>query len=173
MVAKALDIFLMAYTHAIKTGTYDKRTKEEETSASGVSKINIPSVVVDESSGLDASGKSIRNEPETGVGNESYNKSGFSASDSDGTASSASNQMKSHIMDSSTGMNAPVAGQVQVIEPGNVPFNSNTSEVPESHSTSAVISPVDVHQFVFAPIEEEMAGDGSYLVAVMVEFIWR
>lgn len=187
MVAKALDIFLVAYTHAIKTGTYDKRTKEEETSASGVSNINIPPVVVDKSSGLDASGKSIRNEPETGVGNESYNKSSFSTSDSDGTASSASNQMKSHIMDSSTGkseigyvmeykasgMNAPAAGQVQVLEPGNIHFNNNTSEVPESHSTSAVISPADVHQFVFAPIEEEMAGDGSYLVAAMVEFIWR
>ncbi|XP_073119477.1 uncharacterized protein [Henckelia pumila] len=187
MVAKALDIFLMAYTHALKTGTYNKRTKAEETSSSGVSNINIPPVVVDKSSGLDASGKFIRNVSETGVEHESY-KSSFSASDSDGAASSSSNQMKSHIMDSSTGKpeigyimeckasgmiaSSPApTGQVLVLEPGNVHFKNNNSELLESDSTSAIISPADVHHLVFAPIEEEMVGDGSYMVAVVVEFI--
>ncbi|XP_027349892.1 regulator of MON1-CCZ1 complex isoform X2 [Abrus precatorius] len=41
----------------------------------------------------------------------------------------------------------------------------------ESQLTSAAISPDEMYSFVFSPIDEEMVGDPSYLVAVIIEFL--
>ncbi|XP_061346358.1 uncharacterized protein LOC133292005 isoform X2 [Gastrolobium bilobum] len=41
----------------------------------------------------------------------------------------------------------------------------------ESQLTSAVISPDELYSFVFSPVDEEMVGDPSYLVAIIIEFL--
>ncbi|XP_078163983.1 C18orf8 [Carex rostrata] len=48
------------------------------------------------------------------------------------------------------------------------------SAVPQpmaSHGTSVAISPDEMHRFVFTLVEDEMSGDPSYLVSVIVEFL--
>lgn len=42
-----------------------------------------------------------------------------------------------------------------------------------SHGASVAISPVEMYQFVFALVEDEMSGDPSYLVSVIIEFLRR
>ncbi|KAL2518683.1 Nucleolar 27S pre-rRNA processing [Abeliophyllum distichum] len=61
--------------------------------------------------------------------------------------------------------------QFQILGPGSNVLNANASEQLESQVSSAAISPADLHRFVFAAIEEEMAGDSSYLVSIIVEFL--
>ncbi|KAL2527185.1 Mic1 domain-containing protein [Abeliophyllum distichum] len=46
----------------------------------------------------------------------------------------------------------------QILGPGSNALNANASEQLESQVSSAAISPADLHRFVFAAIEEEMAG---------------
>lgn len=50
------------------------------------------------------------------------------------------------------------------------------SAVPQqmtSHGASVAISPDEMHRFVFTLVEDEMSGDPSYLVSVIVEFLRR
>ncbi|KAL2498243.1 Urb2 domain-containing protein [Abeliophyllum distichum] len=61
--------------------------------------------------------------------------------------------------------------QFQILGPGSNVLNANASEQLESQVSSAAISPADLHRFVFAAIEEQMAGDSSYLVSIIVEFL--
>ncbi|KAI3949154.1 hypothetical protein MKW98_026534 [Papaver atlanticum] len=52
--------------------------------------------------------------------------------------------------------------------------NQSESDIPgqrELQVASAAISPDEMYQFIFAPVEEEMAGDPAYLVAIIVEYL--
>ncbi|KAI3472124.1 hypothetical protein Pfo_029612 [Paulownia fortunei] len=122
MVARAIDVLLTAYSHAIKTGSYYKRIVAEETSPSVASNLTRP--------------KGYLLEPGT------------------------------------SGSEVPPTGQSQILGPGNDQLNSDASERHQSQVTSsAATSPADFYSCVFAPAEEEMAGDGSYLMAIIVEFL--
>ncbi|CAI9779419.1 unnamed protein product [Fraxinus pennsylvanica] len=184
VVSRAIDVLITTYSHAVKTGSYQKRTDTEETSPSGVSNLNSPNIVVEESSGIDAS--EVPQEPARGIENESSNRFTLSTSGSDGSVSFESKTMTSHNLDSLSGMTeggysvepeatgAQVDASVvqsQILGPGNKALNANASEQQESQVSSAAISPADLHRFVFAAIEEEMAGDASYLVSIVVEFV--
>ncbi|XP_031261911.1 regulator of MON1-CCZ1 complex isoform X2 [Pistacia vera] len=46
----------------------------------------------------------------------------------------------------------------------------NISEQQDSQLTSPAISPDEMYRFVFAPVEEEILGDPSYLVSIIIEF---
>uniref|UniRef100_A0A5B6ZLY4 Uncharacterized protein n=1 Tax=Davidia involucrata TaxID=16924 RepID=A0A5B6ZLY4_DAVIN len=187
MVARAIDVLVTSYSHSIKTGSYFKGTKAEKTSPSGIPRVNNHGNVADEStSRVDAFGKSVTHEAAGGVENESINRSTFSASDSEDNASFEPRKSNSHNLHSLGGkidaenlMGAetssaevhPSALQSQLLGPGNNPLNANVSEQQESQVTSAAISPDEMYSFVFAIVEEEMVGDSSYLVAIIVEFL--
>ncbi|KAE8713153.1 hypothetical protein F3Y22_tig00110213pilonHSYRG00023 [Hibiscus syriacus] len=49
------------------------------------------------------------------------------------------------------------------------PLNASVSEQQESHLTSPAISPDEMYKFVFVPIKEEMIGEPSYLVSIILE----
>lgn len=184
VVVRAIDVLLTAYSHAIKTGSYYKRIIAEETSQSGASNVNMPGAVVNESTtGRDASGKFIKQEPESGSENESHNRSNVPTSDADGSLKMKSNYLdpsigkteRGNLLEPGTsgGEDLPT-GQSQILGPGNDQLNSNASEQHQSQVTSsAATSPADLYSSVFAPVEEEMAGDGSYLTAIIVEFLRR
>ncbi|KAJ6994257.1 regulator of MON1-CCZ1 complex-like isoform X3 [Populus alba x Populus x berolinensis] len=59
----------------------------------------------------------------------------------------------------------------QHLRPTNSPLNASVSERQESQVTSPAISPNEMYSLVFAPVEEEMVGDSSYFVAIIVEFL--
>ncbi|KAJ6923823.1 hypothetical protein NC652_017212 [Populus alba x Populus x berolinensis] len=61
----------------------------------------------------------------------------------------------------------------QHLRPTNSPLNASVSERQESQVTSPAISPNEMYSLVFAPVEEEMVGDSSYFVAIIVEFLRR
>jgi hypothetical protein len=42
-----------------------------------------------------------------------------------------------------------------------------------SHGAGVAISPLEMYRFVFALVEDEMSGDPSYLVSVIIEFLRR
>ncbi|GFQ04355.1 uncharacterized protein c18orf8 [Phtheirospermum japonicum] len=143
MVSSAIDVLLTAYAHAIKTGSYYKKITAEETSPSVAS--NEPTTRTEDS------GKFIKQEPGNGNENESHNRSNLSNSASDGSLKNLD----------------PPAGECN-----NDQSNSNVSERQQTQVTSsAATSPEDFYSHVFAVVEEEMAGEGSYLTAIIVEFL--
>lgn len=160
VVAKAVDILLTTYSHAIKTGSYYKRTVVEETSSSIAS--GRPSPVVDE---VDSSKNYVKQEIEGDTQNLSYNKSCFPTSTSDSSLAfhhhdtSVGKTERGHLSESD------VSGGEESV--------TGRSEIQSQVTSSAAVSPSDLYNFVFAPVEEEMAGDGSYLMAIIVEFLRR
>ncbi|GFY99841.1 hypothetical protein Acr_13g0012410 [Actinidia rufa] len=187
MVAWAIDILVTSYSYSIKTGSYLKEMKAEKRSPSGVPQVNSPSTIADDSaSRVDAYGKSVKHESASGVHNESMNKfSTFSGSDSgdnvtieplktsSGDLYSLGGNVESKIL-----MGAEVPSdtvqsglQSQLLGLGNNLLNSNVTNHQESQFTSAAVSPDEIYSFVFAPVEEEMAGDSSYMVSIIIEFL--
>lgn len=191
MVTRSIDVLVTSYSYSIKTGSYLKGMKPETTSSSGAINVNNPeasdTVANASTSRADAIGKSVKHEPASGVENESISKLGFSTLDSDDSAnferqknnpvnlhSSGGDTDRENLMGAEAS-NAEVqsASQSQIIAHGNHLLNDNISELQESQINSAAITPDEMYSFVFAPVEEEMAGDASYLVSIVVEFLRR
>ncbi|KAL6986967.1 hypothetical protein U1Q18_012727 [Sarracenia purpurea var. burkii] len=188
MVARAIDILVTSYSYSIKTGSYLKGMKAEKSSPSVVPQANSPITVSDDSSTrVGAYGKSVKYETASRVHNESINRSStFSGSDSEdnvamepqktslGDLHSLGGKMDGEILmgaeSHSNGLHQS-ALQSQLLGAVNNPLNANVSNHQESLVTSAAISPDEVYSFIFAPVEEEIAGDSSYLVAIIVEFL--
>ncbi|KAL3632390.1 hypothetical protein CASFOL_025374 [Castilleja foliolosa] len=144
MVSSAIDVLLTAYAQAIKTGSYYKKITAEETSPPVAS--NQPTTRTEDS------GKFIKQEPGNGNENEFHKKSNLSNSDSDGSLKNLD----------------PSSGESN----NDHRLNSNVFEQQQTQVTSsAATSPEDFYSRVFALVEEEMAGDGSYLTTIIVEFL--
>ncbi|KAK3020355.1 hypothetical protein RJ639_045339 [Escallonia herrerae] len=182
MVARAIDVLVTSFSYSLKTGGYVKGTKVEKISPSGAPHVNSPNSVADESiSRVDVYGKSVKHEPAGGIENESVNQSTFPMSDSEDSAIFETPKIYSPDLHSSGGKPDsdnlissevhPPAPQSQVRVQGNNPLNANVSEQQESQVTSAAISPDEMYSSVFAPVEEEMGGDASYLVAIIIEYL--
>ncbi|KAK9986603.1 hypothetical protein SO802_031554 [Lithocarpus litseifolius] len=150
MVARAMDVLVTSYSHSVKTGSYLKGIKSEKTSPCSVPHVSSPRSGADASaSRVDALEKSVKHASAAGVDNE-Y------ASDSEENPSSE--PPKTNLSD------------LQIFD-GSNPLNANGSEEQEAQLTSPAISPEEMYSFVFAPVEEEIVGDPSYLVAIIVEFL--
>ncbi|KAK6124605.1 hypothetical protein DH2020_041646 [Rehmannia glutinosa] len=130
-------------------------------------------LAIDSITGLDDSGKFIKQEPEGGTLNESYNRSNLSTQESDGSLKSNSHYLDPSIGKTERGYLLETGTSGGEVPPtGNDQLNSNASERNQSQMTaSAATSTADLYTYVFAPVEEEMAGDGSYLTAIIVEFL--
>lgn len=153
VVAKAVNVLVSSYSHSIKTGNYLKGVKPEKASTS-----------VDQNSGAEVSaierdliGKSIIHESMERVDSGSLNKaSAVSSMDSDNESQSTNPKHNSKDAHSAYDMQS-----------------SLQSGQEESQLTSAAISPDEMYSFVFSPVDEEMVGDPSYLVAIIIEFLHR
>ncbi|XP_042441044.1 regulator of MON1-CCZ1 complex-like [Zingiber officinale] len=54
---------------------------------------------------------------------------------------------------------------------GSSRIDSGVSNQLETQPTSVAISPYEMFEFIFAPVEEELGADPSYLIAIIVEFL--
>uniref|UniRef100_A0A0A9D4I5 Mic1 domain-containing protein n=1 Tax=Arundo donax TaxID=35708 RepID=A0A0A9D4I5_ARUDO len=61
--------------------------------------------------------------------------------------------------------------KAQVVGEDSRPLSSSTSMQHGPHGGSLAISPAEMFQSVFAPVEDEMMGDPAYLIAVIMEFL--
>lgn len=187
MVAKAIDVLVSSYTNSIKTGNCVKATKPEKTSSSGVPNATSPGLSVDDSvSRVDALGKSIKHESTAGLDDDLRGRP-LTFSDSDSEDSSGSEPIRTssngHNVDgradkkklmggeTSGGVMPSSSLQSEHFGLGNNLLNVNASEQQESQLTSPAISPDEMYSLIFSPVEEEMVGDPSYLVAIIVEFL--
>ncbi|KAK4343730.1 hypothetical protein RND71_036824 [Anisodus tanguticus] len=182
MVAKAIAVLVNCFSLSIKTGKHHAGSKVERSSTTTGFIVN--SAIGESINQADTSVKSPKQERGSSMYDKSINKSSSFTSDSEDNVSFAKNRGKSKNVDLSgseqnggnlvgtdlSGAEAqPSVVRPQAPGPGSTPLR--TDEQQESLVTSAVISPDDLCSFVFAPVEEEMAGDASYLVAIIVEFL--
>ncbi|KAL6555475.1 hypothetical protein OROGR_006733 [Orobanche gracilis] len=150
MVSSAIHVLLTAYGHAIKSGSYYKRIISPVVG----SNLSTPSVVNESTTRIEDR-RFNKQETENINDNEPCNRSTLSNADSDGSL-----KLRSHNLDPPTG------------EPHNDQLDSNASGRQQSEVTSsAATSPEDFQGSVFSIVEEEIAGDGSYLTAIVVEFL--
>lgn len=182
-VSRAIDVLVSSYSHSVKTGTYIKGIKSGKTSPSIVPQTSGPRSSADVSaSRVDAVGKSIKHESAAGVDSESPNRFlNFSDSDSEDNVSFEPPRTTSNNVQLFDGKLArgkltgaeTSGGEVRSssLRSGNSPLDANVLEQQESQPTSPVISSDEMYSFVFAPVEEEMIGEPSYLVAIIVEFL--
>lgn len=161
MVARAIDILVNCFSLSIKTGKHHTGSKVERSSTTSGSNVN--SAIGESISQADTSEKLPKQESGSGMHDKSIVKSSSFTSDSEDNVSSAENR------DVSGAEAQPSVVRPQAPGPGSTPLR--TDEQQESLVTSAAISPDDLCSFVFASVEEEMAGDASYLVAIIVEFL--
>ncbi|XP_027349893.1 uncharacterized protein LOC113861334 isoform X3 [Abrus precatorius] len=166
-VAKAINVLLSSYSHSIKTGSYLKGLKPEKATAAGVQNAGADVSAI----GTDVTGKSIIHEPTTRVDSGSFNKaSTVSSLDSDDESQSANSKHNSKVAQVGGEGNREISMRTEAHRT-DVMQSSLQSGQEESQLTSAAISPDEMYSFVFSPIDEEMVGDPSYLVAVIIEFL--
>ncbi|XP_062166239.1 uncharacterized protein LOC133872682 [Alnus glutinosa] len=187
MVARAMDVLVTSYSHSIKTGSYLKGIKSEKALPSSVPHVTSPKSGADVSATrVGARGKAVKLESAAVVDSDYFNKSSaFSSLDSEKATSEPPKTNSSDLqfidskVDREKSMGAEISStEVQpsslhhhLLGQGNNPLNANVSEQQEAQLTSPAISPDEMYSFVFAPVEEEMVGDPSYLVAIVVEFL--
>ncbi|KAK7396320.1 hypothetical protein VNO78_17239 [Psophocarpus tetragonolobus] len=166
VVARAVNVLVTSYSHSIKTGSYLKGQKPEKASNSVVENTGAEASAIE----TDVTGKSIINES-TRIDRKSFNKTlTVSSLDSEDESQSANSKHNSK--------EARVEGEVNkeiYVTTGAhdtyVMQSSLQSGQEESQLTSAAISPDEMYSFVFSPVDEEMVGDPSYLVAIIIEFL--
>ncbi|XVE75757.1 hypothetical protein DITRI_Ditri12bG0118300 [Diplodiscus trichospermus] len=182
MVAKAMDVLVTSYSHSLKTGSYFKGIKTERTPSS-VPNVSSPGQGIDAfTSRTDGLGKSIQCESASRVNSVPVGRpSTYSSSETEDSSSFERLKISSNdtqFVASKVDMGAesgtteaqPHTFQSQLPGPSNNPLNASDSEQQGSQLTSPAISPDEMYKFVFAPIEEEMVGEPSYLVAIILEF---
>lgn len=148
MVAKAMDVLVTSYSLSIKTGSYFKGIKAER-NPTGVPNVNSPRLGADLSaSRRDGLGKSIKDESSSRRNSGLVNRSS-SYSDSDSEDNGGYEPLKTSSDDT----------------PGPV------SETQDTQLATPAISPYEMYEFVFSPVEEEMVGEPCYLVSIILEFL--
>lgn len=184
MVARAMDVLVTSYSHSIKTGSYLKGIKYENTSPSTVPHDSIPGSAADvTASRVGVLGKSVTDESAAGAGSEHINRSStLFASDPEENVSSEppkTNTSDIQSVDGKPDAEKLLGFETSITEIQSSPLQqhflgpANVSEQQEAQLSSPAISPDEMYSFVFSPVEEEMVGDPSYLVSIIVEFIRR
>lgn len=167
IVSRAMDALITSYSHAIKTGSYFKGMKAEKSPASSTQHIHCPKSAAEDSTRTgDSRGGALKIDSPSEISNESHRQSD---SDSEGKVGPSSACSKGVM--GTEAFAAKVQPSSQSSGPTRVPLDADKAETEDSHVTTAAISPDEICCFVFAQADEEMDGDPSYLVAVMVEFL--
>ncbi|XP_045799110.1 uncharacterized protein LOC123893218 [Trifolium pratense] len=158
VVAKAMNVLVTSYSHSIKTGSYLKGLKPEMTLNSSAQNADTDVSAIER----DATGKSIIHESTTRVDSGTLD-----SEDESQFANLKHNSKEAHIGGSINNENS-LSNETHS---SYVMQSSLLSVQEESQLTSATISPDEMYNFVFSPVDEEMVGDPSYLVAIIVEFL--
>ncbi|EPS71590.1 hypothetical protein M569_03170, partial [Genlisea aurea] len=178
LVTKAIKVLLMAYSHAIKTGSYYNRITVEGTPPSSSSTFIGPEATSNASTSGE---KTLLSNGDDGGGHGSYNKSVLSTPGSEDTPRMNPNSINhavvkmenvnlSEVEASSSEISS--TQKFQICHSGNSRIISNSSEQPQPQVTSsAATSLEELHTFVFATVEEEMIRDVSYVMAIFIEFL--
>ncbi|XP_050228080.1 uncharacterized protein LOC126677480 [Mercurialis annua] len=177
MVSRAIDVLVTNYSHSIKTGSYFKGIKVEKTLASSGARLNSPRSDANVSSVVDTLGKPLKQKSGDRAENESHSRSSnVSTSDSDNETCYRSRKIitdKGNIfgVESSSTEVQPSSSQSQNHRSSSNLLNVNVLEPQDLQVSSPAVSPDEMYSFVFAPVEEELVGDPSYLVSIIVEFL--
>lgn len=158
VVAKAINVLVTSYSHSLKTGSYLKGLKPEMTLNSSAQNADTDVSAIER----DATGKSIIHESTTRVDSGTLD-----SEDESQFANLKHNSKEARIGGSANNENSPS----NETHSSYVMQSSLLSVQDESQLTSATISPDEMYNFVFSPVDEEMVGDPSYLVAIIVEFL--
>ncbi|KAK4800166.1 hypothetical protein SAY86_025531 [Trapa natans] len=179
MVARVIDVLVSSYAHSLKTGGYFKGARSDKMATSSAPHENILSAgCMASASGATITGKSFE------YGTACLEGEYFQASASSGTDLEDISTAVYFRTDTNIGTSkVPIDTGIQKIEvqppslqtdhdgTRNNLSGTSVSGMQEPQLTSPVISPDEMYSFVFCPAEEEMAGDPSYLVAIMIEFL--
>ncbi|GAU31512.1 hypothetical protein TSUD_332870 [Trifolium subterraneum] len=158
VVAKAINVLVTSYSHSIKTGSYLKGLKPEMTLNSTAQNADTDVSARER----DATGKSIIHESNTRVDSGTLD-----SEDESQFANHKHNSKEAHIGGSVNNENSPS----NETHSSYAMQSSLLSVQEESQLTSPTISPDEMYNFVFSPVDEEMVGDPSYLVAIIIEFL--
>lgn len=174
VVAKAIHVLVTSYSHSIKTDSYLKGIKSDKTSTSGVQNAGSPLSGADVSDiGADALRKSIIHESAARVDSGSLNKSPIVSSlDSEGEAKSTNPKCYSPETQAGGKVNRENSPSTESHN-ARVMRSSLQFGQEEPQLATPAISPDEMYSFVFASVDEEMVGDPSYLVTIIVEFLHR
>ncbi|CAH9068234.1 unnamed protein product [Cuscuta epithymum] len=150
VVARAMDVLVTSFTTLLKTDNHYKGNKTEEGSPSSSSNTN----------------EAVEDNMETPkVGTSSIQQkyvptlfSGPGSKDFESSTTVGPEVNSSEV-------------RPQIVGTRSTPLNGNAPEKQELQATSAAISLDDMYTFVFSPVEEEMAGDASYLVGIIIEVL--
>ncbi|XP_026425128.1 regulator of MON1-CCZ1 complex-like isoform X2 [Papaver somniferum] len=166
VVSRAIDTLVMSYLHSVKMGV----------SIQGrlVGDIHINSIKHGAMSGGE---REYRQSISGDVQTESTGlTAGSTGNIRSSIGSDAEENMNLELLGSGSGDSHTAADIEQPLQPQGSGAGENRSEsdVPgqrELQVASAAISPDEMYQFIFASVEEEMAGDPAYLVAIIVEYL--
>uniref|UniRef100_A0A7N0ZSC7 Mic1 domain-containing protein n=1 Tax=Kalanchoe fedtschenkoi TaxID=63787 RepID=A0A7N0ZSC7_KALFE len=151
IVAKAMDVLITSYSHSCKSGISIKAVKAEKASSS--------SMVVQARSSINELNESADSDD-----NAKVKKVAFTDMQPKGSSTSQVLSQEKAADSRSSSFHTQVSGS------SSRPLNANLAET-DSQLSSAAVSPDEIYNFVFAPVEEEMTGDPSYLVAIIIEFL--
>ncbi|OVA20702.1 Colon cancer-associated Mic1-like [Macleaya cordata] len=200
VVSSAIDTLVTSYLHSVKMGisVQGRPMGGEKTSTSGNQHVDDSRTLADvQTSSMETDGNSIKHGSTSRVENESRqsvsgdveNESIDVTTGSTVNKSSICSDIEENVNLESLGTSSrePLAknqtgaetsgaeieqSSLQSQRPGTGgnQSDSDVSEQRESQVASAAISPDEMYRFIFAPVEEEMAGDPAYLVAIIVEY---
>ncbi|XP_038903889.1 regulator of MON1-CCZ1 complex isoform X2 [Benincasa hispida] len=172
-VAKAIDVLVSSYTRSSKVGPNVKESKTDRTQS-----------VMPQVGGSGPVPGTNNRDSTTEVESEALHRTSiFPSSDSEenadieqlntvpGNHQSIVDRERWRGIISSTEVQAS-SSQYQHLGPGCNRLNDDVSDE-ESLISSPSISPDEMYSFVFAPVEEEIVGDPSYLLAIIIEFLRR
>ncbi|KNA14828.1 hypothetical protein SOVF_103710 [Spinacia oleracea] len=171
VVAQSMEVLMTSYSRAIKTGSYFKGIIADKILSSDAQHAHNPRATADEFSRGDLRGGPIKIVSSV-VPNEYARSSAFSDSDSEGMIGPGSTSSKLVTGAQSSGTKVPKSSlESQFPGPSSVPLDANNAEQQESQISTAAISPDELYRFVLSSVDEEMTGDPSYLLAIIVELL--
>ncbi|KAE8651130.1 hypothetical protein Csa_002376 [Cucumis sativus] len=160
-VAKAIEVLISSYIRTTKVGPNNKESKTDRSQS-----------VVPQDSGSGPVPGSNNRDSAAGVESEALHRTSiFPSSDSEENADIK--QLNTVPGNHQSIVEAQASSsQYQHLGPGCIRLNDDVSDE-GSMISSPSISPDEMYSFVFAPIEEEIVGDPSYLLAIIIEFLRR
>ncbi|XP_026414292.1 uncharacterized protein LOC113309978 isoform X1 [Papaver somniferum] len=192
VVSRAIDTLVMSYLHSVKMGISiqgrlvgGEKTVTSDNQHFDDSRflINVPTSSADihrnsiKHGALSGGEREYRQSISGDVQTESTGlTAGSTGSIRSAIGSDAEENMNLELLGSGSGDSHTAADIEQPLQPQGSGAGENRSEsdIPgqrELQVASAAISPDEMYQFIFAPVEEEMSGDPAYLVAIIVEYL--
>lgn len=200
MVAKALDVLVSSFSHSMKNGSTcsdraissgSERAPTTHVQHAGISGMEANEAICR----AEMHGKSIEKESTSVVDNEALNLDMASFINKSSSLFSDSEEPSTHMDDfqsgnqcnltakeerenqtstesSATGM-LPTPLQSEILGASGNPLDSNSAGPQGFQVDCVAISPDEMYSFVFALVEDEMAGDPTYLCTIIVEYLRR